>query len=173
MSKLNPIKLANQFSNFINKFAYQDFYKSPRNNLFGSLLGGLTNYTNQVGAILQKFVLAEKQAGKTSIEEVNITGYFVMPVVENDVASAMAGFDIAVEWDYVNINPSDQIEWFVELFTNKVKPAILAKYKGKITTSEVAKLLAATNVPGGVDNTPEQSCVATPWKFAQTYFEVK
>ena len=171
MSKIT--KLAEKFIDLINKLAYQDYYKSPRNNLFISLLGGTTSYTNQVGAILQKLVLAEKKAGNTTLEEVNISGYFVMPVVDGDAASTAAGFNIVIEWDYVLINPTDQKEWFTSFFDTKVKPAILAKYKGKVNSSEVAKLLAATNVPGGVDNSPEESCVSNPWKFKQTYFEIK
>ena len=171
MSKIT--KLADKFSELINKLAYQDYYKSPRNNLFISLLGGTTNYTNQVGAILQKLVLAEKKAGNTTLEEANISGYFVMPVVEGDAAATSAGFNVVVEWDYVLINPTDQKEWFTNFFDTKVKPAILAKYKGKVNVSEVSKLLAATNVPGGVDNSPEESCISNPWKFKQTYFEIK
>ena len=171
MSKI--AKLADKFSELINKLAYQDYYKSPRNNLFISLLGGTTSYTNQVGAILQKLVLAEKKAGNTTLEEVNISGYFVMPVVDGDATSTAAGFNVVVEWDYVLINPTDQKEWFTSFFDTKVKPAILAKYKGKVNVSEVAKLLAATNVPGGVDNSPEESCISNPWKFKQTYFEIK
>lgn len=171
MSKIDPIKLANTFSSLV-KLSYQEFYKSQRNNLFVGLLGGTSAYTTQVGSILQKFVLEEKKAGNTTIEEVNITGYFVMPVVEGDVAATMAGFNVIVEWDYVLVTPNDQKEWLSNFFDSKVKPAILAKYRGKITSTEVSKLLAASNIPGGVDNSPEESCVSNPWKFVQKYFQM-
>ena len=63
------------------------------------------------------------------------------------------------------------LKFVSNLFDSKVKPAILAKYRGKITTAEVTKLLLVSDVPGGVDNSPEETFVSNPWKFVQRYFQ--